>query len=86
VQAYYASPQVWYTLDAALALIRRGRPELLWVRGWHARVACVAGHYDVARRELAAIGGDHRGGGFASARSQSFYEDWAKNGRLPESR
>lgn len=86
LQPYYSHPQIWNLLNVALTVLRQEHPDRLWVRGLHARIACVAGRYDVAVRELAAVGNDHRGGGFRTEGALAFYRTWTKELRLPGAR
>ncbi|MDY3553673.1 hypothetical protein R5W24_002778 [Gemmata sp. JC717] len=79
----YSQPLVWRVLDTGYTVVRRERPELLWVRGSHARAACLAGQHGVAVRELNAVGDDFSGGGFRSPAALARYRTWARTGRPP---
>jgi hypothetical protein len=81
--AYYSNPALWQATHAALTAVRRARPDLTLLRGEHARLACVAGRYEVAKRALDAMGADFAGGGFTSAEELNYYRTWAYTGRAP---
>jgi hypothetical protein len=81
--AHYSSPALWWATHAAATVVRRARPDLTLLRGEHARLACVAGRFDVAKRALDAMGADFAAGGFTSAEELNFYRTWATTGRAP---
>lgn len=82
LQSAYGRANVWQLTRTALTVLTRGDPDQGELRGLFARLACVAGRYDVARRELAGVA-DAAAGGFASPREFEFYRAWAASTVLP---
>ncbi|QDU21280.1 hypothetical protein [Urbifossiella limnaea] len=83
LRAAYGRPNVWVLTRTALTVLTRADPELSKFRGLFARLACVAGRYDVARRELAGVA-DAAAGGFLTPRELEYYRSWAAAGILPD--
>ena len=83
LQSYYSYRLIWQTVDSALGVVLRDRPEKTRLLGLRAKFACVCGRYEVARRDLVDLGGNYRDGRFASEKEFELYREWAKTGRLP---
>ena len=83
---FYSNKYGWHLTDTALTVLTREHPEKTKLHGLHARLACVAGKFDVARREMAAVGKVdvlYLSGGFGSPAAMAFYREWAATGKLP---
>jgi hypothetical protein len=83
LQSAYGRPNVWVVTRTALTVLTRGDPEQGKLRGLFARLACVAGRYDVARRELTGVA-DAEAGAFVTPRELEYYRSWAAAGILPD--
>ena len=80
---YYSEPKVWCQIHTALDLILREHPEKTLLRGTYIRLACVAGKFETARRELAAVSGGAATVGLGTEQNLAFYQKWAETEQLP---
>lgn len=83
LRKYYAQPIIWQQVAAACELSLAEYPDDKFVQSLYARVACVAGRYDVANLLFEKIGDRYWKGVYSTRQEYEMFRKWAKDKAPP---
>lgn len=83
VRKYFGHPIMWQLVATTCEQRLAHEPEDAYVRSMYARMACIAGKYDVANREFDRLGDNYWVYVFESKREYEYFRKWAKDKSPP---